>query len=782
MAAIIAEHPEREKLVAYGLGKLADSDSVQIENHLDACSLCLAFLANLDSDSFLHNLQKSHRILNIAMKSTRTGVNSTGTDVLTSSEAYSASFATSRVGSSIGDDPLNHPNYETKHVIGAGGMGEIYLARHKLLNRWEALKTIRKEIVEKPGTMDRFKREIQSAARLNHPNVVSAYNAFEHNGQLIFSMEFVDGSDLAKLIQPDRPFSVNRACFFFVLAANGLSHAHENKLVHRDIKPSNLICFRQGKKWGLKLLDFGLAKAMSEETFDGHVTAKGAMLGTLMYIAPEQARGAEHADIRSDIYSLGCSLYHVLAGRPPFVESNAIGYLEAHLLKTAEPLHLIRNDVPVELSQIVSRMIAKSPADRFQEPKEVAQALKGFVKPGSKKRHHHSEAPRIDSDFDFGRDQYVILPDDNFSSHVEDAGSSARIRRGTVRKKNEGMQIRLLVALAFAALLFWVMLSPGITTNSHFNGAFSGDQGTIILNYVPALSDIIIDGKTVQSVPIGNSEPIEESIATGSHSVIVKRAGFTTFGQHFDVRSGDRISVNVEMEPLVAPLPVLSKTATEPSSMSDGELFVSDIGTSVSVDGFVPLFNRKDLNGWTTHFSQPGIWRVSDDHTIVGWSNRGASHMYSVREYGNFHLRVEARVNDGGNSGIYFRSSASPEFPNGENLWPDGYEAQISNVFPVHGSLLVRDEGIKIGLGDTTVGADEWFLMEVVAVDNHFLIKVNGIETARYEDRGSALANGRIALQVFHDKTVVEFRKIEIKELPPEFVTLDDVEKRESSK
>src|SRR4029077_18457415 len=163
-------------------------------------------------------------------------------------------------------------------------------------------------------------------------------------------------------------------------AALGLQHAHDRGMVHRDIKPSNLMLSREGNRAAIKVLDFGLAKLKSEGAVDGGMTHEGQMLGTPDYIAPEQISDARKADIRADIYSLGCTLYYLLTGKPPFQGDSLYDLLQAHHSMDATPLNLVRPEVPVELAALVAKMMAKELGRRFQEPREVAQALSPFFK------------------------------------------------------------------------------------------------------------------------------------------------------------------------------------------------------------------------------------------------------------------------------------------------------------------------------------------------------------------------------------------------------------------
>ena len=177
------------------------------------------------------------------------------------------------------------------------------------------------------------------------------------------------------------------ACYFIYQAALGLQHAHERGMVHRDIKPANLILAREGKKAVVKVLDFGLAKVTSEGQADSGLTREGQMLGTPDYIAPEQIRDAQSADIRADIYSLGCTLYYLLTGGPPFRGDHLWDLYQAHFSMDAGPLNLVRPEVPVELAAVVAKMMAKEPGRRFQTPGEVAQALTPFFKKGERRVH-----------------------------------------------------------------------------------------------------------------------------------------------------------------------------------------------------------------------------------------------------------------------------------------------------------------------------------------------------------------------------------------------------------
>ena len=261
-------------------------------------------------------------------------------------------------------------------------MGTVYLAKNRMMDRLEVLKVISKELLTRPGALERFQQEIRSAAKLAHPNIVAAYSVQRPGDLLVLAMEYVKGQDLSQVVKGRGCLPVANAAFYIHQVALGLQHAHEKGMVHRDIKPNNLMLAIEGKKHVVKILDFGLAKATSEKGAQTGLTKSGQMLGTPDYVAPEQTLDAHQADIRADIYSLGCTLYFLLSGGPPFQEQSLYAILEAHHKRDAKSLNLLRPDVPAELAAIVAKMMAKDPAMRYQTPGEVAKALVPFFKPG----------------------------------------------------------------------------------------------------------------------------------------------------------------------------------------------------------------------------------------------------------------------------------------------------------------------------------------------------------------------------------------------------------------
>jgi serine/threonine protein kinase len=325
-------------------------------NHLDGCPDCCRAAAALSGDDFLDRLRQAHRPSSTPAPAASTAGAPCAPTLAASPIAGSHPSPDQGSVETIAKLPpelANNPQYEVLRELGRGGMGVVYLAKNKLMDRLEVLKVVNKALLDRPGAVERFLREIRSAAKLNHANVVAAYSAVQSGELLAFAMEYVEGEDLAQVVQTQGPLPVDHACDCVQQAALGLQHAFEKKMVHRDIKPQNLILAREGQRQIVKVLDFGLAKVTRAKNENTGLTNSGAMLGTPDYIAPEQTLDAANADIRADIYSLGCTLYYLLTGAPPFRGRSLYEVLQAHQSLEAKPLNLVRADVPEELAAVV---------------------------------------------------------------------------------------------------------------------------------------------------------------------------------------------------------------------------------------------------------------------------------------------------------------------------------------------------------------------------------------------------------------------------------------------
>jgi hypothetical protein len=268
-------------------------------------------------------------------------------------------------------------DYELLRKLGAGSFGTVYLARGLLLRRLVAVKVLREPHRANPDVAARFLREMRAVGRLQaHPHVVQAFQASEEAGTLFLVMEYVEGQSLDLVARARGPLPVGAACEAVRQAALGLQHIHENGLVHRDVKPANLILAADGR---VKVLDLGLARLTEDAAVDDRRTAQGQVIGTFDYLAPEQALDARSVDIRADVYSLGCTLYRLLAGRVPFPAADRLAKVEAHRFREPPPLADSRPDLPAGLPAVVRRMMAKAPAERYPTPREAAAALGPFA-------------------------------------------------------------------------------------------------------------------------------------------------------------------------------------------------------------------------------------------------------------------------------------------------------------------------------------------------------------------------------------------------------------------
>lgn len=278
--------------------------------------------------------------------------------------------------------------YRILDELGQGGMGHVFKAEHMAMGRLVALKILNSTLLQTERARQLFHREVKAAARLNHPNIVTAFDANQVGDRVFLVMEYVDGPNLHDLVKEKGPLPVAQACDYVRQAALGLQYAHDIGMVHRDIKPANLLVQKSTSKAGaassvVKILDFGLARINTPE--DGaadhdsiEVNARTVM-GTPDFLSPEQARSLHGVDGRADIYSLGCTLYSLLVGQVPFPGGTPMEKLVRHSTQNPDPVSKLRPEVPAEIVAIVQKMMAKKPEERYQSGAEVAAALMPFT-------------------------------------------------------------------------------------------------------------------------------------------------------------------------------------------------------------------------------------------------------------------------------------------------------------------------------------------------------------------------------------------------------------------
>lgn len=370
--------PTSVELKNFATGRIAEDAFETISLHVDRCATCRATV---------EDLEKHENTLLDALRgmgdSPLTPAGSALLKALDRAQSFAPSNAISpqsprpeppRCDETI---PAAVRDYELLGLLGRGGMGEVYRARHRRLGRIVAVKLMARHRLGRDAAI-RFQREMRAAGRLDHPNIVRAFDAGEENGVPYLVMELVAGTNASALVRQRGPLSVADACEVVRQASLGLQHACESGLVHRDVKPSNLMLTGDGH---VKIVDFGLARIVKHSAEEQELTAAQHVLGTIDFIAPEQCESSSDVDIRADLYSLGCTLYFLLAGQPPFGTpryDSPFKKMKAHA--EAEPPSLAgqRTDVPAKVVAVVERLLQKKPEERFDTPQLVAEALAPF--------------------------------------------------------------------------------------------------------------------------------------------------------------------------------------------------------------------------------------------------------------------------------------------------------------------------------------------------------------------------------------------------------------------
>src|ERR1700730_15687624 len=267
------------------------------------------------------------------------------------------------VGEAIGD-------YRVIGIIGAGGMGQVFQVEHKITKRREAMKVLIADLAE-DTQVQRFKREIEVQARLNHPNIAAVHNAFRLKDRMVLVLEFVEGQTLENLLKQGRP-PLEIGIDYVRQTLQALDYAHHNGVIHRDVSPANLMVTENGL---VKLMDFGVAKSLG----DLRLTDGGSMIGSRYYISPEQVEGSTDPDPRSDIYSAGAILYEMVTGKRPFDYEDRFSLMVAQVEEQPRLPTLVDPDLPAELNDIILKALAKEPSNRYSSAKDFLAALE-FIK------------------------------------------------------------------------------------------------------------------------------------------------------------------------------------------------------------------------------------------------------------------------------------------------------------------------------------------------------------------------------------------------------------------
>ena len=330
--------------------------------------------------------------------------------------------------------------YELGEILGFGGMSEVHLARDQRLHRDVAIKVLRADLARDPSFYLRFRREAQNAAALNHPAIVAVYDTGEAetpNGPLPYIvMEYVEGVTLRDIVHTDGPMEQRRAIEVIADACQALNFSHQHGIIHRDVKPANIMISKAG---AVKVMDFGIARALADAS---SVTQTAAVIGTAQYLSPEQARG-EKVDARSDVYSLGCVLYEMLTGEPPFVGDSPVAVAYQHVREDPVPPSQRHEGIPPELDAVVLKALAKNPDNRYQTAAEMRADL---VKVHSGEQ---PDAPKVFTD----AERSSLMSAQPGDHRTEPIDSVARPLPQYIERERRGSVARWLIAVAVLAVL-----------------------------------------------------------------------------------------------------------------------------------------------------------------------------------------------------------------------------------------------------------------------------------------------------------------------------------------
>jgi WD40 repeat protein/tRNA A-37 threonylcarbamoyl transferase component Bud32 len=377
--ARLEAHPSVAELAAFSLGTLADGAYSAIESHVAGCTTCQERAASAPGDNLTELLRSVHAHGGL-------GANAdVQTPVPVEAAVPTLSVALTDVPSgndsaTVPSELAQHERYRVRRLLGTGGMGAVYEAEHRVMERTVALKVINRALTTNAAAVERFRREVRNAARLSHPNIVTTYDAEDAGDTLFLVMEHAAGVTLGRLVEQRGPLPVAEACTYVRQAALGLQHAHECGMVHRDVKPDNLILMKSVAASApdiVKVVDFGLAALTAERSHN--LTGTNVVMGTPDFMAPEQAEDTRAADIRADIYSLGCTLYYLLTGQVPYPTTNWLHKILAHREQPVPNVRCVRPEVSRGVARVLERMIAKQPEDRYPTPADVAAALEPFT-------------------------------------------------------------------------------------------------------------------------------------------------------------------------------------------------------------------------------------------------------------------------------------------------------------------------------------------------------------------------------------------------------------------
>ena len=495
--------------------------------------------------------------------------------------------------------PRDFGSYLLLEKIGAGGMGEVYKAEHRHMERVVAVKMLHAQLLDSPQAIERFRREVRAAAKLSHPNIVTAHDAGEVQGAHFLAMEYVDGGNFHTLVTQFGPLAVRHAVDYMIQAARGLEFAHGEGVIHRDVKPANLLLDRIGT---VKLLDLGLARwetpaSRTDATDSESLTQFGQIMGTIDYMSPEQAANTKQAAEPADIYSLGCTLFFLLTGRIVYPGETAVERILAHRESPIPSLRSFRSEVPESLDAVFQRMVAKQLAVRQTSMTEVIEQLEACVPAGERESlpwpSASTDAVRTDAntgcpEAPVGRevDEAPTVSRDDDSSlgtethPTEMSDRPARLALQTQSRRKRAILTGTLVAAALVAVAWAVVIK--IQTRDGTLVVYVSEPGSRV--------EVLDEEGSVEITRRGANGTLRISVDPGKHRLNVEKQGFQIYTKELTIHSGGTTEITARLEPL------------RPSATLAGE---PEGAPSLAVAPFTAEEAKQHQERWAQHLGVP---------------------------------------------------------------------------------------------------------------------------------------------------------------------------------